>query len=102
MAGRLRKNKIFLVACNKIIVGNRDQMLGGLITYLLMAIYFRKNFNDKVFTQNIMLIRLNIQNELMAAGRNNSETCYCTTPSVQSYAKKRASIFLFFVTEVQE
>jgi len=63
------------------------QMLGGLITYLLMAIYCRKNFNEKVSVQNIRLIRSNIQNELMAAGRNSSGTCFSTTPGVKFYAK---------------
>jgi len=62
------------------------QMLGGLITYLLMAIYCRKNFKEKVSVQNIRIIRSNIQNELMAAGRNNSGIC-STTSSVKFYAK---------------
>jgi hypothetical protein len=50
------------------------QMLGGLITYLLMVIYCRKNFNENVSVQNIRRICSKIQNESMTAGRNTGGT----------------------------
>ena len=62
------------------------QMLGGLITYLLMAIYCRKHFNQSVSVSNIRLIRMKIQNELMM--NQNAEGQYHRTPCrVKAYAK---------------
>lgn len=62
------------------------QMLGGLITYLLMAIYCRKHFNQSVSVSNIRLIRMKIQNELMAGPKADWQ--YHRTPCrVKAYAK---------------
>jgi len=41
------------------------QILGGLITYLLMAIYCREKFNEGVSIQRIRELRITINNELM-------------------------------------
>ena len=40
------------------------QVLGGLITYLLMAIYCRKQFNERVSIKRIRQLRITILNEL--------------------------------------
>lgn len=40
------------------------QILAGLITYLLMAIYCRKNYNETVSISRIRKLRIKIQNEL--------------------------------------
>ena len=40
------------------------QILGGLITYLLMAIYCRENFNEKVSIKRVRALRTTILNEL--------------------------------------
>jgi hypothetical protein len=40
------------------------QLLGGLITYLLMAIYCRKHYNEPVSVIRLRQIRIAIQNEL--------------------------------------
>ncbi len=41
------------------------QILGGLITYLLMAIYCPEQFNEKVSIKRIRQLRTTILNELM-------------------------------------
>jgi len=40
------------------------QILGGLITYLLMAIYCRTNFNEPVSIKRVRELRFSIRNEL--------------------------------------
>ncbi|QTA83612.1 Transposase family DDE domain-containing protein [Desulfonema limicola] len=40
------------------------QLLSGLITYLLMAIYCRKHYNEPVSIMRLREIRIAIQNEL--------------------------------------
>jgi hypothetical protein len=40
------------------------QMLGGLITYLLLAIYCRKNHNEPISIKRVRELRIQIQNEL--------------------------------------
>ncbi len=44
--------------------GLMAQILGGLITYLLMAIYCRREFNENVSIRRVRELRTNIQNEL--------------------------------------
>jgi hypothetical protein len=39
------------------------QVLGGLITYLLLAIYCHKHFQEKVSINRVRELRINIQNE---------------------------------------
>ncbi len=45
------------------------QILGGLITYLLMAIYCREQFNEKVSIKRVRELRTTILNELIS-GKN--------------------------------
>ena len=42
------------------------QILAGLITYLLLAIYCREQYNEKVSIQRVRQLRIKIQNELRA------------------------------------
>ena len=44
------------------------QILGGLITYLLLAIYCRKNHNEPVSIKRVRQLRIQIQNELRDSG----------------------------------
>ena len=39
------------------------QVLGGLITYLLLAIYCHKHFQERVSINRVRELRINIQNE---------------------------------------
>ncbi len=39
------------------------QVLGGLITYLWLAIYCHKQFQEKVSINRVRELRINIQNE---------------------------------------
>lgn len=47
------------------------QILGGLITYLLMAIYCREQFNEKVSIKRVRELRITILNELMTGQNQN-------------------------------
>jgi len=47
------------------------QILVGLITYLLLAIYCREQHNEKVSIKRVRQLRINIQNEIRIA--SNSE-----------------------------
>lgn len=53
--------------------GLMAQLLGGLISYLLMVIYCRENFNEKVSIKRVRELRTNILNELML-GQPGTET----------------------------
>jgi hypothetical protein len=44
------------------------QILGGLITYLLLAIYCHKNHNEPVNIKRVRELRIQIQNELRDSG----------------------------------
>lgn len=46
------------------------QILGGLITYLLLAIYCYKNHGEPVSIKRVRQLRIQIQNELHASGRS--------------------------------
>ena len=48
------------------------QILGGLITYLLMAIYCRKQFNEKVSIKRVRELRTSILNELFNGSKVNA------------------------------
>ena len=56
------------------------QMLGGLITYLLLAIYCRKTHNEPVSIKRVRGLRIQIQNELRDSG--------CSTDSFFSKEQK--------------
>ena len=49
------------------------QILGGLITYLLMAIYCREHFDEKVSIKRVRELRTTILNELFY-DRDSNET----------------------------
>lgn len=44
------------------------QILAGLITYLLLAIYCHQNYNEKVSIKRVRELRIQIQNELRCVG----------------------------------
>ena len=48
--------------------GLMAQILGGLITYLLLAIYCHKNHNEPVTIKRVRELRIQIQNELRVSG----------------------------------
>ena len=48
------------------------QILGGLITYLLIAIYCQEQFNEKVSIKRVRQLRTTILNELMN-GQNQDQ-----------------------------
>jgi len=56
------------------------QILSGLITYLLLAIYCRKQHNEKVSIERVRELRIKIQNETRIANRckicPNPEPCF--------------------------
>ena len=60
------------------------QILGGLITYLLMSIYCLKEFNEKVSIKRIRQFRTAIQNEL----RTNSNNSSCFDRNVKEQSEK--------------
>jgi len=64
------------------------QILAGLITYLLLAIYCREQHEEKVSIMRVRELRIKIQNEIRMATRNAMEsqcekiensTCYAST-----------------------
>ena len=52
------------------------QILAGLITYLLLAIYCRAQHNEKVSIKRVRELRINIQNEIRMATSNVDGSCY--------------------------
>ena len=46
------------------------QILAGLITYLLLAIYCHENYQEKVSIKRVRELRIEIQNELRSAGKD--------------------------------
>ena len=64
------------------------QILAGLITYLLLAIYCREQHNEKVSIKRVRELRINIQNEIRIAssgivgpnfGNHRISNCYANT-----------------------
>ena len=58
--------------------GLMAQILGGLITYLLLAIYCHEEHNERVSIARVRELRIKIHNELLeilAAEANEQETC---------------------------
>ena len=45
------------------------QILGGLITYLLLAIYCHENYNEKVNIARVRELRIQIQNEIRESNK---------------------------------
>jgi hypothetical protein len=52
------------------------QILAGLITYLLLAIYCREQHNEKVSIKRVRELRINIQNEIRMASTNEDKLQY--------------------------
>ena len=52
------------------------QILAGLITYLLLAIYCREQHNEKVSIKRVRELRINIQNEIRMTSSNINESQY--------------------------
>ena len=51
------------------------QILAGLITYLLLAIYCREQHDEKVSIKRVRALRINIQNEIRMATCNVDGSC---------------------------
>jgi hypothetical protein len=51
------------------------QILAGLITYLLLVIYCREQYNEKVSIKRVRELRINIQNEILAASTDEDNPC---------------------------
>ncbi len=63
------------------------QILGGLITYLLMVIYCREQFNEKVSIKRVRELRTTILNELMS-GQNRVPD----NPNGNNFVKERKNL----------
>lgn len=67
------------------------QVLSGLITYLLLAIYCRQQHNEKVSIKRVRELRIKIQNEIRIANssiaRPNSEPSFESHIISDCYAK---------------
>jgi hypothetical protein len=64
------------------------QILAGLITYLLLAIYCQKHFNEKVSIARVRQLRNQIKNELRHTGAMATEPAHAREKSAEGlYAK---------------
>ncbi len=63
------------------------QILGGLITYLLLAIYCRKNHNEPVRVKRVRELRIQIQNELRDADSSTDSFVFKEQKRCRSHAK---------------
>jgi hypothetical protein len=64
------------------------QLLAGLITYLLLAIYCHENYNEKVSIKRVRELRIMIQNEVRDSEKVPPDGVYCTQQySAELYAK---------------
>ena len=62
------------------------QILAGLITYLLLAIYCREQYNEKVSIKRVRELRIKIQNEIRIATNNVAKSQYEKTENSVLYA----------------
>lgn len=62
------------------------QILAGLITYLLLAIYCRQQYNEKVSIKRVRQLRIKIQNEIRNDGRKILGSDFGKQPVSNSYA----------------
>ena len=60
------------------------QMLAGLITYVLLAIYCHNQFGEKVSIQRVRQLRIQIKNEL---GQMDSESSDHALDGQSNYAR---------------
>ena len=63
------------------------QILGGLITYLLLAIYCYKNHNEPVSIKRVRELRIQIQNELRDSPSSADPSTFKEQEQYRSYAK---------------
>ena len=63
------------------------QILGGLITYLLLAIYCYKNHNEPVSIKRVRELRIQIQNELRDSHSSSDPSTFKDQEQYRSYAK---------------
>jgi hypothetical protein len=64
------------------------QLLAGLITYLLLAIYCHKNYNEKVSIKRVRELRIMIENEVHDSENVPPDGVYCNQQyRSESYAK---------------
>ena len=63
------------------------QILGGLITYLLLAIYCYKNYNEPVSIKRVRELRIKIQNELRHSHSSSDPSTFKEQEPYRSYAK---------------
>ena len=63
------------------------QILGGLITYLLLAIYCYKNHNEPVSIKRVRELRIKIQNELRDSQSSSDPNTFKEQEPYRSYAK---------------
>ena len=69
------------------------QILGGLITYLLIAMYCHNNFNERVSIKRVRELRIKIKNEA-----SNFDFPTCRTGGNQSNPKKQKKDFAYAKT----
>ena len=62
------------------------QILAGLITYLLLAIYCREQHDEKVSIKRVRELRINIHNEIRMASSNVVESQYEKNENSALYA----------------
>jgi len=63
------------------------QILGGLITYLLLAIFCYKNHGERVSIKRVRQLRIQIQNELRDSGSSTDSYFFKEQKHLRSYAK---------------
>ena len=63
------------------------QILGGLITYLLLAIYCYKNHNEPVSIKRVRELRIQIQNELRDSHSSSDPSTFKKQEQYRLYAK---------------
>ena len=70
------------------------QILSGLITYLLLAIYCRKQHNEKVSIKRVRELRIKIQNETRIANRRNT----CPNPGLHFENQQISNLLCKYLT----
>jgi hypothetical protein len=63
------------------------QILGGLITYLLLAIYCYKNHNEPVSIKRVRELRIQIQNEIRNSHSSSDPSTFKEQEQYRFYAK---------------
>jgi hypothetical protein len=63
------------------------QILGGLITYLLLAIYCHKNHGEPVSIKRVRQLRIQIQNELRDSG-SSTDSFFSKNKNIAGYMQE--------------